>query len=136
MENRFKVGVMSALFLAGLTSMVAAKADRLKDDPAVNVRVTEAFQPLPSNQMQKEQMAPGAGQAVSQVTNAEGQMQNQANQAQGTKDQAAAQVQGAKGQSMQQGISETQGVAGQLRQNEQAVTGDMQSMVSSTRVGG
>lgn len=98
-------------------------------------RNTEAWQRGYSNASQHLQPYAAVGNSLSTLfSQGLAQQQDTQYQAQATEQQAAAQVQSATVQSMQQGVSQTQDLANQLRQAQTSVAQDMQTMVGSTKV--
>ena len=87
------------------------------------------------NASQKMQVYAGMGNALTNLfSQGASNMADQMYQAYGTEQQAAAQVQQSNIQFMGQGVSQTQDIANQLRQEQTSVAQDMQSMVGSTKV--
>ena len=80
------------------------------------------------------QLLAGGLNTGAQYANNLGTVLNQQDQSYATKEEAAAQVASSANQAIQQGISNTESLAADLRQSQAAVAQDMSSMVSSTRV--
>ena len=117
--------------------MIDREASVYKDNIA-NIKInrnSEAWQRGYSNASQHIQAYSGVSMALSNLF---GQglanMEDQTYQAYGTEESAASQVESSTVQAMQQGVSQTQDVASQLRQSQSSVAQDMQSMVGSTKV--